>query len=208
MASSRIEYMYCKMEQEIMYDKSLDSGSNTCDTSLPTFDFQRLQEGEEETISALRKACHEIGFFYLINTPISKEQWHRIFSDADLFFALQESEKNSINMSRVTNFRGYTSLGEEVTLGKPDNKEVLDLATVPWADRDVSDEPYHRFHGSNQWPAENLIPGFQKRVEHYMESMSVVGLEVMRALALALRLPRLYFDPFFSDPYYMMRMIH
>ena len=192
-----------------MYDKPEDPESITCDTSLPTFDFELLQQGNPESIAALRKACHEIGFFYLINTPIGKDQWRQIFADAASFFALPEDRKNTINMGQVSNFRGYTGIGEEVTLNKPDNKEVLDLASVPWGDFSAAKtEPFHRFLGENQWPDSSWLPGFRERVEHYMDSMSVVGLEVMRALALALGLPRLFFDPYFTDPYYMMRMIH
>lgn len=44
-------------------------------------------------------------------------------------------------------------------------------------------------HGPNQWPREELLPGFRATVEAYFQALTTLGNRLLRLLALSLKLP-------------------
>lgn len=44
-------------------------------------------------------------------------------------------------------------------------------------------------HGPNQWPREDLLPGFRAAVTAYFEAVTALGHKLLRLLALSLKLP-------------------
>jgi isopenicillin N synthase-like dioxygenase len=57
-----------------------------------------------------------------------------------------------------------------------DYREQIDLATELPAPAD--DEPrYRRLRGPNQWPSDELIPGFRETITKYIERMTVLSTE-------------------------------
>lgn len=44
-------------------------------------------------------------------------------------------------------------------------------------------------HGPNQWPREELLPGFRATVEAYFQALTALGHKLLRLLALSLQLP-------------------
>ena len=91
-------------------------------------------------------------------------------------------------------FRGYTRLGHEITAGRADAREQIDFAAeqapVP---RELWDAPYRLLEGPNQWP-DDTVPELRSLVEQWAELLSTVGLELTRAIAVALGLPEDHFD--------------
>lgn len=47
-------------------------------------------------------------------------------------------------------------------------------------------------HGPNQWPREDLLPGFRATVTAYFEALTALGHKLLRLLALSLKMPGTY----------------
>ena len=71
---------------------------------------------------------------------------------------------------------GYQRLKENVTNGKADNHEGLDIyAPVAVPDKTKP------LHGENQWPSDDMVTGFRKKYEHWVDKMKELGMVVMEA---------------------------
>ena len=85
----------------------------------------------------------------------------------------------SVNMIPYLYMRicvGYQRLKENVTNGKADNHEGLDFyAPVENPDKTKP------LHGENQWPSDEVVPGFRERYERWVEKMKKLGMIVMEA---------------------------
>jgi isopenicillin N synthase-like dioxygenase len=146
-----------------------------------------------DVVAQLRDACHGPGFCYLAGHGVPAELDAAIMSSAREFFALPEAERRALAIANSPHFRGYTVLGDERTKGSSDWREQLDVgAEEPAETLRRGDPPWRRLRGPNQWPAR--LPTMQPTVLAWMRAMDRVGLAVLRALALGLRLPMEYFD--------------
>ncbi len=98
-------------------------------TSLPVLDLSLAQNPDtaEQFRTQLREATHEVGFFYLVGHGIPDELQRRLLDVAREFFALPTAEKLAIENVRSPHFRGYTRLGGELTEGKQDWREQIDI---------------------------------------------------------------------------------
>lgn len=95
--------------------------------------------------------------------------------------------------------RGYQTIGENITQGKRDWHEGLDLYR-PVPDRDP---PFELTMGRNKWP-----PGeFRKVYEGYISKLLQLGEAVMRAMALGLGEDESYFQEFVDQSFWVMRAI-
>lgn len=55
---------------------------------------------------------------------------------------------------------------------------------------------------------QDLVPGYRKAIEAYVEAVSQLGFHLVQLLALALHLPKGYFDTFFQQPMTYLRPLH
>jgi isopenicillin N synthase-like dioxygenase len=102
-------------------------------------------------------------------------------------------------MKNAPSFLGYSRLSAEITAGKTDHREQIDLSTehpppAPGAPR------HHNLLGPNQWPPEAVLPGFRETYGEYMRLMSAVSVRFTRLVAEAVGLPRTAFDRYVGDP--------
>jgi len=136
-------------------------------------------------VAALRAACHGPGFCYLVGHGVPSDHERNVMSAARAFFSLPESERRELAIAKSPHFRGYTVLGDEITRGKHDWREQLDAgAEEPAAALRPGDPPWLRLRGPNQWPAR--LPRMRHTVLAWMSAMDVVGVAILRALALGL----------------------
>jgi isopenicillin N synthase-like dioxygenase len=63
-------------------------------------------------------------------------------------------------------------------------------------------------HGPNQWPSEQLLPGFRGVITCYFDAVTDLGQRLLRLLALSLDLPAEYFAPYFTKPMIALRPLH
>ena len=165
------------------------------------FDTARREDGrfDETFLAGLRTALHEIGFLQLTGYGATPEQIGELTAAAARFFALPLEQRLRLDNRLSPHFRGYTRLGHEITAGRPDAREQIDFAPeqapVP---RELWDAPYRLLEGPNQWP-DDTVPELRPLVEQWAELLGTIGLELTRAIAVALALPEDHFDQYFAD---------
>ncbi|ESZ18473.1 hypothetical protein X737_18050 [Mesorhizobium sp. L48C026A00] len=97
---------------------------------VPVLDLSRLEQGASERrtfLFDLRTAARDVGFFCLSGHGISAVEIDEVLDASRRFFALPEADKLAIEMVRSPQFRGYTRTGGELTKGKADWREQLDI---------------------------------------------------------------------------------
>ena len=166
-------------------------------THLPTFGIERLRGSaadRDASARALRAILHDHGFFYLTGHGVAPSLVAAMLAAAKRFFALPDAAKLEIAMLRSAQFRGYTRAGAERTCGRPDWREQVDFDceedALPVKDGDPA---WKRTIGPNQWPS--AMPELKPLILRYQAEMTRVGLDVLRAVALALGQDEDLFDP-------------
>lgn len=156
---------------------------------------------------AIRTACRESGFFYVVGHGISSELQERLERLSRQFFDQDLERKMSIRMERGGRaWRGYFPVGGELTRGKPDRKEGLYFGVdLP------DDHPKVRggipLHGRNLFPDDIL--GFRETVSEYIAAMTRLGHVLMEGIALSLGLDAGYFaDRYTGNPLTLFRIFN
>jgi isopenicillin N synthase-like dioxygenase len=156
---------------------------------LPVLDLRH-----PDFVAQLRAAARDVGFFYLVGHGVPAALADDLFAASRRFFAQPEPAKLAIQMANSPHFRGYTRLGDELTGGRTDWREQLDLGLeVPALALTPADPPWRRLQGPNQWPAE--IPELRPLVLEWHERLHAVALRLLEAFALALEQPGDVFVP-------------
>lgn len=168
--------------------------------ALPVLDLSRLDAGDAAAAAFrddLRAAAHDVGFFILVGHGIPPEVMDRLFAQSAAFFALPEADRRAIEMTRSPQFRGWTRTGGELTQGRTDWREQLDVAD----ERETVDEPaapaYTRLEGPNQWP--QAQPALREVLTDWSAVCTQIGRRLLRAWAQSLGSPADVFDAAFAD---------
>lgn len=176
---------------------------------LPILDLSELAAGDARAgafRADLRAATHQVGFFYLVGHGVEPALTEELLATARRFFALPEADKLAIENLNSPHFRGYTRIGGELTQGKVDWREQIDIATEKPAVRPAPGVPdYLRLEGPNQWPA--ALPELQDVVQRWHDRLSEVGMTLLRAWATSLGAPEDVFDASFADPSVLIKII-
>ncbi len=169
--------------------------------TLPVLDLSRLNgtEADAEAFRIdLREATHDYGFFYLVGHGVPRELIERVMTTARAFFDLPEADKLAIENLKSPHFRGYTRVGGELTQGKVDWREQIDIGTEREPVEIGDDTPdYMRLEGPNQWP--EALPELQSTVAEWYDELSRVALTLLRAWAVSLGAPENVFDEAFAE---------
>ncbi|MFM9134971.1 MAG: isopenicillin N synthase family dioxygenase [bacterium] len=162
----------------------------------------------QDVADALVRACHEVGFFLLVDHGIDQRLIDRYFAALEQFFALPIEAKELMAKANSRHFRGWEAIGAELTNNRVDYREQIDLSSEHAArDADVW-PPYLRLDGPNQWLPDEMLPGFREVVTEYFAQLSALAGEVMSVLALGLRLPPETFTERFGErPLSFMKLI-
>ncbi|KAH8482092.1 hypothetical protein H0E87_029532 [Populus deltoides] len=163
----------------------------------------------QQSVSLLKQACLDCGFFYVTNHGISQEFMEEVFSQSKKFFELPLSEK--MKVLRNEKHRGYTPVLDELL--DPDNqihgdyKEGYYIGVEVPEDDPEADKP---FYGPNVWPADGILPGWRQTMEKFHQQALGVARAVARIIALALDLEADFFDKpeMLGHPIAVMRLLH
>lgn len=155
----------------------------------------------------LRSVCHDSGFFYLVGHNIEQRMEHDVLDIANQFFDLETREREAIAIGNSPHFRGYTLLESEVTAGKPDLRDQIDIGPEePAVNLADGDPPWLKLRGPNQWPVS--LPSMPDIVTGWMDQMQPVGMALMRAVAEGLGQQASYFDDLMAPaPYTRVKII-
>ncbi|MCH2203858.1 MAG: hypothetical protein MK102_17980 [Fuerstiella sp.] len=179
--------------------------------SIPVVDITALRtDGTETSVQLVSdqigQACREFGFFYVIGHGISRCLQERLEDLSRQFFDLDESDRMSIAMKHGgPAWRGYFGIGDELTAGKPDQKEGLYFGSE-LEDHHPKVKAAIPLHGCNLFPD---IDGFRETVLSWINQMTRLGHILMRAIALSLGLKASYFhDRYTNEPLVLFRIFH
>ena len=177
---------------------------------IPIIDVSDLVAGRPSSgavAEQLGAACRESGFFYVVGHGVDETLQARLRDLGREFFAEDPETKLLIRMALGGRaWRGYFRVGDELTSGRPDQKEGLYFGTeLPVDDpRVAAGTP---LHGPNLFPAGP--EGLRAAVLDYMAALTALGHRLMAGLALSLGLEESYFaDHGTGEPLTLFRIFN
>ncbi|KAL5633539.1 hypothetical protein ACGC1H_003884 [Rhizoctonia solani] len=175
--------------------------------SIPVIDISGLSgdaDNRAQVANAIREACIHVGFFYVKNHGVDEIVIRSAVEAARKFFDLSLEEKMKLDVHKSPNFKGYTPLLGENT--NPENRgdlhEGFDIGP------EIAVSSNSSMGGSNVWPPQAVIPGFQEAVLKYYQEVIALGLKLFPAFALALNLPEDFFANKVQTAAAIMRLLH
>jgi isopenicillin N synthase-like dioxygenase len=180
---------------------------------IPVLDLGTARQADgsfsADFIEQLRYATHNVGFFQITGYGAAPGQPEQLLDTIRRFFSLPLEERLKLDNRLSPHFRGYTRMGTEVTQGKADAREQIDYSPERQPVRDYpEDQPFWLLQGPNLWPDESF-PELRPVAMAWAELMSLVGMELLRGIAVSLQLPEDYFDePFQGSPAWMGKLVH
>jgi isopenicillin N synthase-like dioxygenase len=167
--------------------------SNSEATQIPIIDFEPFIQGNAEAKRAVAdqiyQACHEFGFMYLKNHGISEAELAQLFTQIQLFFDLPAAVKDQVRRSPHTNC-GYVGIqAERLNPNRPgDLKEAFNVgeSTVWLTEQDEFRQVVFQF---------------------YRNRAAKLAFYILRAFALGLNLPELFFETKHGQNLYL-RLLH
>ncbi|MDH4075277.1 MAG: isopenicillin N synthase family oxygenase [Acidimicrobiia bacterium] len=180
--------------------------------SISEVDLTRWRQGGEADRRALadevRVICHHIGFFHLVGHGLSPALLAEHAGFRARFFALPEETKRRIDKVGSPHFRGWEPVGAELTGGRPDQREQLDLAVENPVRGLRADPPYLRLDGPNQWLPDEVLPGFRDHLACLFAALSALADELLGVLSVGLGLAEDHLERLFGDrPLSLVKLI-
>lgn len=133
---------------------------------LPILDLALADDPSRkpELLAQLRDALFNVGFLYVTNHRVPAATIRNLVSRLPVLFDQPPEAKAAMSKLNSPHFLGYSGYAEEVTLGAKDLREQFDYATeLPdiWNSEASYSDLFWRLRGPNQWPSEDLVPGFR-----------------------------------------------
>ncbi|ERN15140.1 2-oxoglutarate-Fe(II) type oxidoreductase isoform X2 [Amborella trichopoda] len=162
-----------------------------------------------KSVSLLKQACLDCGFFYLVNHGISLDLMDEVFSQSKKFFDLPYEEK--MKVLRNKKHRGYTPMFDETL--DPDNQVGGDYKEGYYIGVEVPEndpQAQRSFFGPNLWPSKDLLPRWRETMEKYHRECLERARVLARLIALALNLEPDFFDKpeILGEAIVTLRLLH
>ena len=167
----------------------------------PIIDLEPWFHGSPHQREALAReigdVCHRTGFFYVVNHGIPANVSAHYLQAMKRFFDLPLAAREALDKHHSAQFRGGEQLGSELTNNAVDYREQLDIGVE--AQALVDPEPYYMaLVGPNQWPPEDLLPGFRDTVNDYFTRLSTLSRQLLRLMSRALGLDETHIERVFG----------
>jgi isopenicillin N synthase-like dioxygenase len=185
--------------------------TSTQDFSLvPIIDVSDLVNGAPgrgTVATRLGQACRESGFFYVVGHGVDEGLQRRLRELSRELFAQDVETKMRIRMALGGRaWRGYFRVGDELTSGRPDQKEGLYFGQELAVDHPLV-QAGTPLHGPNLFPEKPA--GLREAVLEYMAALTQLGHRLMAGLALSLDLEESYFaDRYTGEPLTLFRIFN
>ena len=191
----------------------------TAFTEVPVISIRPLvtpdpdPEELRRTVEQIGAACRDVGFFYITDHGVPQADSEALFDAARSFFSLPLEEKMRIRLGRTEQFRGFVPLGGEVTGGKTDWHECLDIQPLSGRTADTiaaaaaARRPdRHPLDDPDQWPP--ALPDFPATVMRAWDQLYELSARIASGMALSLGLDADYFAPYHGMELSDLRMVH
>jgi isopenicillin N synthase-like dioxygenase len=183
--------------------------------AIPVIDFGPAFRGQSGALDAaaaeVRRACEQIGFFYMAGHGVPEEVINAAFAASRKFHALPLEEKVRLKINE--NNIGYLAV----------NQSMQRASTVHKASRPNYNESFFISHdrsadhpdvvaglplrGRNQWPEGH--ERMRAAMVRYFKTLERVGERMLPVLARSLDMPADHFAPFFDNEAHInLRFLH
>lgn len=173
-----------------------------------TFHIPTVDLNDPNVVNALKHACRDVGFLYLVGHGLSKVEIDDVFLESKNLFALPTPVKESL--ADRTMSRGYTAMEEETL--DPKHQSQGDTKEGYYIGRDIPPNSHlydpQKLRGPNQWPDVRTLPNFRSTMNSYHTKVSQIAMRLVRLLAQTLDLPSSHFDKDFDEPVATLRLLH
>ncbi len=169
---------------------------------IPQLDLADFTSGDAQQkarfVQKLGAAFNQIGFVAISNHGLTHELTNRLYTSAQAFFSAPDSVKQPYEHPELNGQRGYIGKGKETAKGfhVADLKEFYHVGQP----KPVGDMP------ANVLPAE--YPQFSDAALTAYQTLEHAGTMLLRAIALYLDLPELYFDDKVKNGDSILRALH
>ncbi|ORY34288.1 hypothetical protein BCR39DRAFT_517472 [Naematelia encephala] len=193
-----------------------DQLSNSDFDSIPIIDLSDASESgtrRQALAGHIRNACLNAGFFYVKNHSVPTETVAGAFQAARDFFDTTSEIKQSVDIGKSDNFRGYMALLTEnnVPSNKGELHEAFNLGLDPSLGlAQEGGSAGELQHSENLWPSDQVwkgATGFKQAVLDYYSAVLKLGQVLFPLFALALDLDEHFFDEKTRFPAAIMRLL-
>ena len=168
---------------------------------IPELSFKDIERGDSSSISLLKDALENHGFFSITQHDLSQELIDKCYKSSKEFFDLDYEIKNTYSSVGSKGARGYTPKGIETAVGEKiaDQKEF-------WHHGPVIDESFDKKIPQNL--SINHIKDFNKNFDDLYNELHKIGVRILSILSLSLGLDQNYFFPWVEKGNSLLRSIH
>ena len=184
-------------------------------SDIPLIDLSQQFENPDAEVSIAEQidlACRRSGFFAVCGHGIPETVFEYCWQVSHDFFALSEEEKLKVKMPFTGYPYGFAAMEDE-TLSRsrgeqapPDLKQNFSVGPNIAPPPGIAAEEAVFVFSENQWPKQPA--DFMGAWETCYEAMTLFSGRLMSLFALALKLPRDYFDQFLQQPISALRANH
>ncbi|MEM6523018.1 MAG: 2-oxoglutarate and iron-dependent oxygenase domain-containing protein [Bacteroidota bacterium] len=174
---------------------------------IPSLDLNDFVNGTGESkqkfVKNLGEAYNSIGFVAIKNHYLTDQHSAKLYNTVKSFFNLTELVKSKYEIDGLFGQRGYIGKGKEHAKGRT----VGDLKEFFHIGQNVTDgDPIKSEYPDNVWVDE--VPDLKGIGLEVYQRLERTGIEMLRAIALYLRLPENYFDDKVKNGNSILRPIH
>ncbi|MFN8671248.1 MAG: 2-oxoglutarate and iron-dependent oxygenase domain-containing protein [Candidatus Sericytochromatia bacterium] len=173
---------------------------------IPTLDYTDLISGNPELkkqfCKNIGKAYNEIGFVVIKNHGLLPQTKDYLYEQVKNFFSQPEEFKKKYEIEGIFGQRGYTSKGKEIAKGS----KVADLKEFWQWGQEFEDGVIPEGFYQNVYVKE--LPEFNKIALEVYKKLEDIAIELLRAIALFLKLDEFYFDDKVQKGNSILRMLH
>jgi isopenicillin N synthase-like dioxygenase len=172
--------------------------------SLPVIDVSPFVSNTDPTARSrvakqVRKACIDVGFFYLSGHGIPTEELNEAITSSRKFFELPLDVKMRYSPTGPAQ-SGFVRVGginpDANAERNADLKERFVLA------REIAETRESAGIGAkslSRWPSDDILPGFTAFMTRHLKKRIALSQALARAFALSLDLSETYFEPLFKS---------
>ncbi len=200
--------MPLELEDALASQQGIDKTKKVSPDEIPIVDVARLIDGvpgaAAEVAEQFEEAFTRVGFCYVVNHGVPVSLIRRALDVLPRFFDLPLEEKLKIPIN--TNQRGYLPMHRQTQIhGKKPNRSESFIFGLDLPDDDPDRLAGLPMHDTNKWP--EGLPEFRATMEEYWRAVSELAPKLLRALALAMKQPEDFFDPYYKKPDSLLRCV-